>query len=157
MWIVFKQETNSSSIDVLAFAKGERKAIDLTDKLAVELVRRRCGEDRANRAFEPPEHQGLYLVRAGEYELSVTERTITTTEAGWILGGSVTLKDDTVCRISTCHFDTDNLDPEGDSFMAGQCSVAPVLHAQPIRMNRPVPQPWMDELSAILRHKFKRE
>ena len=95
---------------ILAFAGNAAQAEDLVNKCAIEHIASVSGRERADKAYDAPEGEGLYLKTTEIPDcVEVWRKQIKKGEDGWIFSGTVELVDAQYGAVKAIEFDVDKL------------------------------------------------
>lgn len=141
----------------LAFALSDSEASHLVSACAMQYIESQCGSERCSSAFEPPNAEGMYLVKESDVSLRVQQKKAVVVAAGWFSSESLTVEDTLVGHIRADEFHVDALHPETKYVLP-----IPQISTQSFTLPRSTKQPrkampWLGELTKHARFKFKED
>ena len=92
----------------LAFALSDSEASHLVSACAMQYIESQCGSERCSSAFEPPNAEGMYLVKESDVSLRVQQKKAVVVAAGWFTSESLTVEDTLVGHIRADEFHVEN-------------------------------------------------
>lgn len=149
---------------ILAFARTAAQAEDLVNKCATEHIALVNGQERADKAYDAPGGEGLYLRKTETPDcVEVWRKQVKKGDDGWIFSGTVELVDAQYGAVKAIEFDVDKLHCESVAVVpirsiASAQTIETSTAFRPFILPTKLPNkttPWLRELKTHPKFQFQ--